>query len=264
MARASRGDVNQKENCPFAIKLKALMEEHAETQADIAEVTGKTRQTVSQYVHGVSEPGYATLVKIADHFHVTTDYLLGVSNDPQRQTSAVDELGLSIGAIKNIENLGNGNADDCRIRIVASRLIESRYFSEIIYNLFLFAEAEKASIFRSYASSISELSGCTLTTEDALRKITNQQSCSTALNKILRVKQSTTDFPTLGMSTMNILSDTSLSDIYASLAVSCFYKAMQEIGDDAVNIATNTSMKTIHPYAKNHIEKQKGTQHGND
>lgn len=47
------------------------------TQAQLAEITGKTRQTISQYVNGISEPGYDTLVKIADYFEVSIDYLLG-------------------------------------------------------------------------------------------------------------------------------------------------------------------------------------------
>ena len=32
---------------------------------------------VSQYIHGISEPGCNTLVKIADYFDVSLDYLLG-------------------------------------------------------------------------------------------------------------------------------------------------------------------------------------------
>ena len=45
-------------------------------------VTGKTRQTISQYVNGISEPGYDTRVIIAKYFNVTTDYLLGLSDIP--------------------------------------------------------------------------------------------------------------------------------------------------------------------------------------
>lgn len=81
MSRASRGDVTKKENSPFAVTLRNLMdEEPVTTQAKLAEITGKSRQTVSQYIHGISEPGYDTLGKIADYFHVSVDYLLARSD----------------------------------------------------------------------------------------------------------------------------------------------------------------------------------------
>lgn len=80
---------------PFASALRKLMTERGTTQEDLAKVTGKTRQTVSQYTNGISEPGYDTLVKIADYFDVSIDYLLGRTEDPNRHPCAADELGLS-------------------------------------------------------------------------------------------------------------------------------------------------------------------------
>ena len=65
----------EKYNTPFPTTLRKLMEERGETQDALASVTSKTRQTVSQYVNGISEPSYITLVKIADYFNVSTDYL---------------------------------------------------------------------------------------------------------------------------------------------------------------------------------------------
>lgn len=84
-----------KKGSPFASALRKLMRERGTTQEDLAKVTDKTRQTVSQYTNGISEPGYDTLVKIADFFNVSTDYLLGRTNEPSRQPCAADELGLS-------------------------------------------------------------------------------------------------------------------------------------------------------------------------
>lgn len=81
MSRASRGGVVEKANSPFARTLQKLMEEEpVTTQAKLAEITGKSRQTVSQYVNGISEPSFDTLTKIADYFHVSIDYLLDHSN----------------------------------------------------------------------------------------------------------------------------------------------------------------------------------------
>ena len=81
MARASRGESWEKAKSPFATTLWRLMNRQpVTTQAQLAEITGKTRQTISQYVNGISEPSYDTLVRIADHFHVSLDYLLGRSD----------------------------------------------------------------------------------------------------------------------------------------------------------------------------------------
>ncbi len=94
----------EKYNTPFPTTLRKLMEERGETQDALASVTSKTRQTVSQYVNGISEPSYITLVKIADYFNVSTDYLLGRTNEPAINPCAVDELGLSPSVIEGIRN----------------------------------------------------------------------------------------------------------------------------------------------------------------
>ena len=76
MARAKKDSTDPN---PFASRLRELMEERGVTQGDIAAVTGRSRQTVSQYVNGISEPGYDNLVNIAVALNVSTDYLLGLS-----------------------------------------------------------------------------------------------------------------------------------------------------------------------------------------
>ena len=50
------------------------------TQSQIADYIGISRQAISQYYTGVSIPSFETLLKIADFFKVTTDYLLGRSD----------------------------------------------------------------------------------------------------------------------------------------------------------------------------------------
>ena len=71
----NKTSVEEKYNAPFPTALRALMDERGETQENIAKAAGKTRQTISQYVNGISEPGYDVLVKIADYFDVSLDYL---------------------------------------------------------------------------------------------------------------------------------------------------------------------------------------------
>ena len=95
MSRAKK-DIADMHKSPFPVALRALMSEKpATTQEKLAEITGKTRQTVSQYVNGISEPGYDTLIKIADYFDVSIDYLLGRTKDRRKTPSVYDQIGLS-------------------------------------------------------------------------------------------------------------------------------------------------------------------------
>ena len=106
MAR-NKTPVEEKYNAPFPTALRTLMEERGETQENIAKAAGKTRQTISQYVNGISEPGYDVLIKIADYFDVSIDYLLGRTGDPSRTPCAADDLGLSAAVIEKMKNFRN-------------------------------------------------------------------------------------------------------------------------------------------------------------
>lgn len=75
----SKKPISDKFNQPFAARIRALMDENGTTQDELSKAIDRTRQTVSQYVNGISEPGYDTLVRIADYFKVSTDFLLGRS-----------------------------------------------------------------------------------------------------------------------------------------------------------------------------------------
>ena len=97
MARCKK-DVSEKYNAPFPSNLRTLMKIKSVNQEMLSAVTGKTRQTVSQYVNGISEPSYSTLVKIAEYFDVSTDYLLGKSKTMTPDISIqemVQQTGLS-------------------------------------------------------------------------------------------------------------------------------------------------------------------------
>lgn len=62
-------------------RLKALRKKDGATQEEFAERLGIARSTYSGYERGTSEPDNETLDKIAKYFSVTTDYLLGRSEN---------------------------------------------------------------------------------------------------------------------------------------------------------------------------------------
>lgn len=60
-------------------RLKELRNERNMTQLDLAKLINVTSVSVSGYESGTRSPDIETLIKIADVFDVTTDYLLGRS-----------------------------------------------------------------------------------------------------------------------------------------------------------------------------------------
>ena len=59
------------------LNLKPFRERKGITQAELAQVLGLTRKTVSFYELGQREPTLANLVRMADYFGVSVDELLG-------------------------------------------------------------------------------------------------------------------------------------------------------------------------------------------
>lgn len=61
----------------FGEKLKELRLRNKLSQSQLAMAIGVTNQNVSDWENGKSETSFEMLVKIADFFGVSTDYLLG-------------------------------------------------------------------------------------------------------------------------------------------------------------------------------------------
>ena len=109
MAR-NKKTIEEMENQVFATKLRKIMQETGVSQAQIAEKIGKSRQVISQYMHGESEPTFDTLCKIAQYFDVSIDWLLGRAGDRKLQPCAVDQLGLSEESINFLKSLNDVRA----------------------------------------------------------------------------------------------------------------------------------------------------------
>lgn len=63
-------------------KLKELREKSGLTQTDLASKFGFSNQRYNYYETGRNEPDNQTLIKFAQFFNVSTDYLLGLTDDP--------------------------------------------------------------------------------------------------------------------------------------------------------------------------------------
>jgi len=69
----------------FADRLKEIRKAKGVTQKAMAEHLGMTEQAYQKYEYAMREPNHETTIKLADFFDVSTDYLLGRSDKPERQ-----------------------------------------------------------------------------------------------------------------------------------------------------------------------------------
>lgn len=63
------------------MRLKELRKEKNITQIKLAMELNMSQNTISRYETGERQAGYNELIKIADYFNVSIDYLLGRSNE---------------------------------------------------------------------------------------------------------------------------------------------------------------------------------------
>lgn len=68
----------------FLARIRLLREEHDWTQQQVANRLHVYRRTYDAYEAGVTDVPVEILIALARLYNVSTDYLLGESNDPQR------------------------------------------------------------------------------------------------------------------------------------------------------------------------------------
>ena len=81
--------------------LKSLREEKNLRQADLADFLEISQQAYQRYENGTSEPNGDGFIKLADFYHVSTDYLLG--RTPVRAMNTLPVGALSEEEVKDID-----------------------------------------------------------------------------------------------------------------------------------------------------------------
>lgn len=67
-------------------RLKELRNKKSITQVELGKAIGLSKQTISTYELGTREPDNETLLKLANFFNVSLDYLLGRTDNPEGLT----------------------------------------------------------------------------------------------------------------------------------------------------------------------------------
>lgn len=74
-----------------ADRIKQLRLSNDMTQTELAKKLNITRSSVNAWEMGISTPSTAYVVELAQLFHVSTDYLLGLSSDVPLDISNLSE-----------------------------------------------------------------------------------------------------------------------------------------------------------------------------
>lgn len=84
---------------PSNIRLADLMKEHNISQPELAKEIGCSKSTINRFISGAKGTlTHEQVLKIARLFNVSTDFLLGETNIPDRKNYDIAELGLSVEA----------------------------------------------------------------------------------------------------------------------------------------------------------------------
>ena len=107
-------------------RIQDLIKDSSITQAELAGIIGLSESAFSRYLKGQTEMlGDGYIIKIAKHFKVSTDFLLGETDIPDRKNYDIEELGISAEAAKL---LYTGRLDSR----VLNLLLENPHFPQLL------------------------------------------------------------------------------------------------------------------------------------
>ena len=87
-------------------RIQDLMKSRKVTQAELAAKIGCSESALSRFISGKTDKlGDESIIRIARAFEVSTDFLLGEVDEPDRKNYDISELGLSVEAARKIRSL---------------------------------------------------------------------------------------------------------------------------------------------------------------
>lgn len=109
------------------VRLKEVRKKRKLTQYQAAEKMGLSRGQLANYEQGSREPDYDTLLKIANFYNVTTDYLIGKSDDPRLTAEEAERV---INEYKEIIDILEGLPEDKKEEKIAQIKAYARFIKE--------------------------------------------------------------------------------------------------------------------------------------
>jgi len=135
-------DKNTRKYHLFSSRLSELVNASSKTNDDLAEIFDISRTTLWKFTEGYALPTTECLLKIANHFDVTTDYLLGISNVSDSYS------GLSEASLEQLKKW-SGDSHLINLNKTFNSLISNNESKHLHQDLIqLFSDLEKYELFR--------------------------------------------------------------------------------------------------------------------
>ena len=162
-------------------RLQELMKEHKITQAELASKIGIAESSISRFLNGSKNKlTIEQIISIARIFNVSSDFLLCLTDVPDKKNYDISELGLSAEAARNLYT-GRVNPE------VVSRLLENRRFAQLTNMIALYFDETMVSGFTAQNQILQSLSSMLLAAgkeQPDIRKASHQAAQTVALNKV--------------------------------------------------------------------------------
>lgn len=113
----------------FSYRLTVLLDENNMTQTQLAKKIGTSNVTICRYLTCERIPRLDVVTKIASVFNVSLDYLLGLSDDKNIQTSDGNydlDIAISIGKLYSLDD--NSHLSKAQIELIKKLLLANKDF----------------------------------------------------------------------------------------------------------------------------------------
>ena len=158
-------------------RIQDLCRDRNITQSELAQQVEIDKSTLSRFLNEKTNSlSEACIIRIAEYFKVSTDFLLGVTDIPDRKHYEIEELGLTIGAAKKLYLRKVDPA-------IVSQLIEHPRFNELTQQLALYQEGTLAAGLAAQEQMIQSM------TEMLIQQATNYPEDKPAAAKTIQALQ---------------------------------------------------------------------------
>ena len=113
----------------FSYRLTVLLDENNMTQTQLAKKIGTSNVTICRYLTCERLPRLDVVTKIAAVFNISLDYLLGLSDDKNVQTSDGNydlDIAMSIGKLYSLDE--NSHLSKSQIELIKKLLLANKEF----------------------------------------------------------------------------------------------------------------------------------------
>ena len=199
-------------------RIQDLMKSRKVTQAELAAKIGCSESSLSRFISGKTDKlGDESIIRIARAFEVSTDFLLGEVDEPDRKNYDISELGLSVEAARNLYT------QKVNPKIV-SYLLENPQFADTTYQIARYLDNELTAGFAAQNklySMVSSMLGAVPQAADevkSLRTPIDQADLSSIQNSFMKAvravkKEAEVEMPP----TRQLITAQAMKSIYAEL-----------------------------------------------